>query len=146
LKHVAKHELDEVEKQFKEAGFDLSLHTLSSNGILHAPLDMHTMIQNRIKTLLQIDKISFDIKCSLFATMIDKEPSRLLSIVAGKCYLEKDYVNCPKFISIPQVKHSEPNARAASKSSSATSISIGQSSMSIVKGDLVEQAVSNSLV
>ena len=137
-----------MEKQYKADGCDLSLTRLKQQGEFVAPADMHSKIKDSLEALTQIEELSFDIKSSAFEVLISKEPDRLLSIVKSKCFLEKQVAKNLISIDVPTAQTTDPEEQiqppqaAAAPATNSTSISIGNSTISILIGDLTTQAVS----
>lgn len=136
-----------MEKQYKAYGCDLSLARLKQQGDFVAPLDMHSKIKDSLEALVQINELTFEINSSAFEVLITKEPDRLLSIVKSKCYLEKQVKKNPISIKVPTAQAADPEERiqqpqAAAAATNASSISISNSTISILTGDLTTQAVS----
>jgi hypothetical protein len=144
--HVAKDDLNKLEKHYKVDGCDLSLIRLRQHGDFLAPVDMHSKINDTLEALAQIDETTFEIKSSAFEVLITTEPERLFSLVKSKCYLEKKVRTHRINIPVPkaQVPDLEDLAKQSQNASATntTSINIGNSTITIAIGDLTAQAVS----
>jgi hypothetical protein len=125
----------------------LSLTRLRQQGDFLAPSDMHEKIKDSLEALTQIDEVKFEIKSSAFEVLITKEPERLLSLVKSKCYLEKKVQTHQTHILVPKARVADLNEDLVQQSdgasaSSATTVNIGNSTITIAIGDLTAQAVS----
>ncbi len=123
----------------------MNLIRLRQHGDFLAPPDMHSEIKKSLEALVQINEITFEIKDTAFAVLINKEPQRLFSLVKSKCYLDKQVQTRRISIPVPkaQVADLEDTAKQ-SQTASATnspSINIGNSTITIAIGDLTAQAV-----
>jgi hypothetical protein len=124
----------------------LSLTRLRQQGDFLAPSDMHSKIKDSLEALTQIDEVKFEIKSSAFEVLITKEPERLLSIVKSKCYLEKKVQTHQTYILVPKARVADLEELLqqsdGASASSATTVNIGNSTITIAAGDLTAQAVS----
>ena len=124
----------------------MSLTRLRQQGDFLAPSDMHSKIKDSLEALTQIDEVKFEITSSAFEVLITKEPERLLSIVKSKCYLEKKVQTQKTPIRVPKARVADledlVQQSDGASVSSATTVNIGNSTITIAIGDLTAQAVS----
>ena len=139
-----------LEKQYKSDGCEVSLARLRQNLELMAPPDMHAQIKDTLTALAQIDELIFEVPSSPFVILINTDSSQLLSLVKSKCYLEKSIrtqrINIPiPTAAVPDFDDPAPEPAKATPPSNNTSITIGQSTITVAIGDLSKQPVSTKL-
>lgn len=134
-----------LEKQYKAEGCEINFNRLQQQGDFQAPPEMHSKIKANIEALLQIVEDTFDIDNHAFHVLINDEPEYLNSLIKSKCCLEKRIKTRQIFIPIPTSQVDDlknlPQPQIPTKTNS-SSINIGQSTISVVIGDLTEQTVS----
>jgi hypothetical protein len=141
--------VNNIEKQYKSQGCDVSLARLRRNCEFLAPPDMHSEIKDKFEALAQIQDTTFTIDEPGFEILISKEPERLTSLVKSKCFLEKTIETCRVHIPIPKARVADledgikqPTGATASALPNTTSVTINHSTLTILTGDLATQKVS----
>lgn len=149
MTHIAKQQLSKLEKEWKKLGCEFNLSLLRQQGEIHAPVHVHDKIRDDLETLAKIESLPFEIRNGPFIALIEQKPETLISLVKGKCYLEKKIRTERVAIPIPRAKVAEAEDGMATQQekpadSSRARIDVGQSSIEIVLGDLAKQKVSST--
>ncbi|CAF0879399.1 unnamed protein product [Adineta ricciae] len=147
LTHVGIADLMKLEKRYKGDGCDVSLTRLQQHGDFLAPIDMHAQIKATLSALTEIDEITFEIQNSAFAILIVQQSEQLISLVKNKCLLQKKSRTQRIEIPIPKARGADLEDLAKQPQQAAaplvptSSVSIGNSTITICTGDLTTQTV-----
>ncbi|CAF0928899.1 unnamed protein product [Adineta ricciae] len=147
LTHVGIADLMKLEKRYKTDGCDVSLTRLQQHGDFLAPIDMHAQIEASLRALTEIDEISFEIQNSAFAILIIQQSEQLISLVKNKCLLQKKSRTQRIEIPIPKARGADLEdlakqpQQAAAPLVTTSSVTIGNSTVTICTGDLTTQTV-----
>ena len=136
-----------LEKRYKADGCDVSLARLQQHGDFLAPIDMHAEIKASLSVLTEIDETTFEIQNSAFAILIIQQSEQLISLVKNKCLVQKKSRTQRIEIPIPKARGTDledlakQSQQTAAPLATTSSVSIGNSTISICTGDLTTQTV-----